>query len=115
MAEANETKVNFFDRPWEDEFMSIMNRMTEDDWCRFKGELRQMREQKTGLYAFLKERSDDTSNDDRKRTNELRKQNEKWKQEMEELQKERRRKQNEGWKQIIDELREELKRRNLTE
>ena len=50
-----------------------------------------------------------------KEINELRKENEKKKWEMAELQKERRRKLNEGWKQIIDRSREELKRGDLSE
>ena len=48
------------------EFKRIMERMTEDDWRKFNNE--QMEEQKTGLYAFLNENSDNTS----KQSNEVR-------------------------------------------
>ena len=68
MAEAQETKIG---RSWEawdtaeflQEFKRIMERMTEDDWRKFNNELRQMEEQKTELYTFLKENSDDTIDD----------------------------------------------------
>ena len=50
------------------EFERVLRGMTEDDWRKLNNELRQMREQKTGLYAFLNENSDDT----RKQSNEVR-------------------------------------------
>ena len=81
MAEAQETKVGGSGEAWNtteflDGFRRIMERMTDDDRRRFNDELRQMEEQKMGLYAFLKENSDDTINENRKRTNELREQTE---------------------------------------
>ena len=45
------------------EFERVLNRMTEDDWSKFNNELAQMKEQKTGLYAYAiwNENSDTTS------------------------------------------------------
>ena len=64
MAEARENKVSGSGELWNDtefmhEFERVLKGMTEDDWSKLNNELRQMREQKTGLYAFLNENSDD--------------------------------------------------------
>ena len=66
MAEAQENKVSGSGEAWNTtefvhEYMSIWRRMTDDDKRRLNEQLRQMEEQKTGLYAFLNENSDDTS------------------------------------------------------
>ena len=66
MAEARENKVSGSGEAWNipefmDEFRRCIERMTEDDWHKLNNELRQMEEQKTGLYAFLNENSDNTS------------------------------------------------------
>ena len=43
------------------EFERVLKGMMEDDWRKLNTQLRQMEEQKTGLYAFLNKNSDDTS------------------------------------------------------
>ena len=63
MAEAQENKVSGSGEAWNTtefvhEFMSIWRRMTDDDKRRLNDELRQMEEQKTGLFGPWKERSD---------------------------------------------------------
>ena len=37
-----------------------MESMTDDDWHRLNDNIRQMREHKTGIYAWVKENSDNT-------------------------------------------------------
>ena len=68
MAEEKGTKIGGSGEAWNipefmDEFRRCMERMTEDDWCKFNNELKQMKEEKTGLYAYaiLNENSDNTS------------------------------------------------------
>ena len=66
MAEARENKVSGSGELWNNtefmhEFERVLKGMTEDDWRRLNNKLRQMEEQKTGLYAFLNKNSDDTS------------------------------------------------------
>ena len=86
MAEARENKVSGLGEAWNSkefmqECMSIWRRMTGDDIRRLNDQLRQMEEQKTGLFAPWKERSDNAISDDKKRAKELRGQTEEGKQE----------------------------------
>ena len=70
MVEERENKVSGLGEAWNrcntefmQEFERVLNRMTEEDWCKLNDQLKQMKEQKTGLYAYaiLNENSDNTS------------------------------------------------------
>ena len=65
MAEAQETERGFSWEAWEDEFRSIGNRMTDDEWRRLDDNLRQMEEQEMGIFAEMKKHSEGTMNDNK--------------------------------------------------